>query len=152
MRHLPISTVCFSDDSIQALLSNAYDARILTRATWSSSYERYGGRMFFSCAHEWYAPSRILLHCSPNLSISHSFCLLCHISHTHVSSRTRERVDNRHPDTTRARASSRVSESSGMARLQCSGAWRHKRYSRASLGSHEQVERHGTPPCLSVNS
>ena len=87
MCHLPISTVCFSDDSTQASLSNAHSARILTRATWSSSYERYGARMFFRCFQEWYAPARILLHCSPNLSISHSFCLLCHISHTQVSCR-----------------------------------------------------------------
>ena len=136
MRHLPMSTVCFSDDGIQASLSNAHSARILTRATWSSSYERYGGRMFFCCAHEWYAPARIFLHCSPNLA----------------RLMWREQVDNHHPDTTRACASSRVSESSGMARLQCSGAWRHKRYSRASRCSHEQVERHGTPPCLSINN
>ena len=94
MCHLPISTVCFSDDSTQASLSNAHSARILTRATWSSSYERYGARMFFRCAQEWYAPARILLHCSQNLSISHSSCLLCHFSHTRDVEQTHTHVSS----------------------------------------------------------
>ena len=146
-----MSTVCFSDDSTQASLSNAYsfshcyprDLELIIWALWCSHVLPLCSRMVCPCSHS----STLLAKC---LHLSFLLPSLSHIAHARLISR--EQVDNRHPDTTRARASSRVSESSGVARLQCSGAWRHKRYSRASLSSHEQVERHGTPPCLSINN